>query len=101
MERENPDNENVLIGEVWEDASNKISYSNRRAYLWEGTARRHEYPFKDAILKYLTGQIGPKIFTAYDVHQGELPERSALRQLQLPGYSRHNGFVPNSMTIPS
>lgn len=43
-----------LIGEVWEDASNKISYSERRRYLLG-----HEldsvmnYPFKQAIIAFL------------------------------------------------
>ena len=47
----------VIIGEVWEDASTKVSYSTRRPYLLgnelDGTMN---YPFKDAIVDYmLTG----------------------------------------------
>lgn len=44
----------LLIGEVWEDASNKISYGERRTYL-----HGHEldsvmnYPFKKAIIDFL------------------------------------------------
>lgn len=48
----------VLIGEVWEDASNKISYSARREYLMgEELHGVMNYPFKDAIIRYLNGQI--------------------------------------------
>lgn len=47
---------NLLIGEVWEDASNKISYSQRRHYLLgselDGVMN---YPFKDAIINYARG----------------------------------------------
>ena len=46
----------VLIGEVWEDASNKISYSQRRHYLL-GTELHGvmNYPFRTALLAYLQG----------------------------------------------
>lgn len=47
----------IVIGEVWEDASNKISYGNRRRYLlgsqMDGVMN---YPFRNAVLGYiLTG----------------------------------------------
>lgn len=46
----------LLIGEVWEDASNKISYSKRRHYLLgkelDGVMN---YPFKDAIINFARG----------------------------------------------
>lgn len=57
MDGAGEENQTVLIGEVWEDASNKIAYSQRRTYLLG-----HElhgvmnYPFKDAIIRYLSGQ---------------------------------------------
>ncbi len=47
----------VIIGEVWEDASNKIAYSVRRRYL-QGNELDSvmNYPLKDAIINYmLTG----------------------------------------------
>ncbi len=51
------ENKNALIiGEVWEDATNKISYSARRRYL---RGRQFDsvmnYPFADAILKFVSG----------------------------------------------
>lgn len=43
--------ENLLIGEVWEDASNKIAYGVRRRYfLGKELDSVMNYPFKDAIL---------------------------------------------------
>ncbi len=48
------DPEALIIGEVWEDASNKIAYSKRREYL-----QGHEldsvmnYPLKDGIIRYM------------------------------------------------
>lgn len=48
----------VLIGEVWEDASNKIAYSKRREYLMgEELNGVMNYPFKDSIINYLKGNI--------------------------------------------
>lgn len=52
------DQDMVLIGEVWEDASNKIAYSQRREYLMgEELHGVMNYPFKDSIIKYLNGSI--------------------------------------------
>lgn len=49
--------EAVIIGEVWEDASNKVAYNVRRKYL-QGNELDSvmNYPLKDAIINYmLTG----------------------------------------------
>ena len=52
MLREKPDA--YLIGEVWEDGSNKVAYSVRRKYLLgHQTHGLMNYPFRDAILGYL------------------------------------------------
>ena len=52
MDEENPDS--YLIGEVWEDGSNKIAYSTRRKYLLgHQTHGLMNYPFRDALLCYL------------------------------------------------
>lgn len=49
----------VIIGEVWEDASNKIAYSQRRRYLLgKQLDSVMNYPFKDVILGFLTGWSG-------------------------------------------
>lgn len=46
--------EAVIIGEVWEDASNKIAYSKRREYLQGGELDSvMNYPLKDAIIHFI------------------------------------------------
>jgi 4-alpha-glucanotransferase len=51
------DPEAVLIGEVWEDASNKISYGERREYfLGEELDSVMNYPLRDILLKYMLGR---------------------------------------------
>ena len=52
------DDESILIGEVWEDASNKISYSERRTYLLgDQLDSVLGYPFRDNVVSFLNGQI--------------------------------------------
>lgn len=49
----------LVIGEVWEDASNKIAYSERRRYFGGGELDSvMNYPLRDAILAYLNGRHG-------------------------------------------
>jgi cyclomaltodextrinase len=44
----------VIIGEVWEDASNKISYGQRRQYFQgEELDSVMNYPLKDAIIRFV------------------------------------------------
>ena len=46
----------VVIGEVWEDGSNKIAYSVRRRHLLGGHCDGlMNYPFRSALLAYLLG----------------------------------------------
>lgn len=46
----------VIIGEVWEDGSNKIAYSVRRRHIWGGHCDGlMNYPFQTALLAYLQG----------------------------------------------
>lgn len=49
--------DSIVIGEVWEDASNKVSYGVQRSYF----SRREldsvmNYPFKNAIIHYVCGE---------------------------------------------
>lgn len=61
IKRKDPDA--VIIGEVWEDASNKKSYDIQREYLWG-----HEldsvmnYPYRNAILEFTRGFIDANKF---------------------------------------
>ena len=44
----------VIMGEVWEDASTKISYSNRRTYFCQNELNSvMNYPYKESILNYI------------------------------------------------
>ncbi|MEG0763141.1 MAG: glycoside hydrolase family 13 protein [Oscillospiraceae bacterium] len=45
-----------LLGEVWDDATNKFSYDTRRTYLMgKGLDAVMNYPFKDATIAFLKG----------------------------------------------
>lgn len=55
VREENP--EALLLGEVWEDASNKIAYGVRRQYLMGRSLDSvTNYPFRNAMIAFLTGQ---------------------------------------------
>ena len=56
------DPEALVLGEVWEDASNKSAYGVRRRYLLGGQLDSvMNYPFRDAVLGFLLGD-DPKNF---------------------------------------
>ena len=49
--------ESIVIGEVWEDASNKISYGERRTYLLgDQLDSVLGYPFRDNLVNFLNGE---------------------------------------------
>ena len=49
----------LLLGEVWEDASNKVAYNIRRKYFTEGELDSvMNYPFRTAILDFVRGRDG-------------------------------------------
>lgn len=51
------DSESILIGEVWEDASNKSSYGARRQYiLGEELDSVMNYPFREILLDFAIGR---------------------------------------------
>lgn len=46
----------VLLGEVWEDASNKLSYGKRRDYIFgDALDSVTNYPLRNALIEYLLG----------------------------------------------
>jgi len=58
--RENP--HALIVGEVWEDASNKIAYSTRRRYFQGGQLDSvTNYPLKNAIIAYIKGGDAPRL----------------------------------------
>ena len=45
----------MVLGEVWEDASNKFAYGKRRRYVLGGQLDSvMNYPFRDAVLRFVT-----------------------------------------------
>ena len=56
------DEDAIIIGEVWEDASNKIAYSKRREYLhgYELDSVMN-YPLKDGIIRYMQTENGAEL----------------------------------------
>ncbi|MBQ1244255.1 MAG: hypothetical protein IIX94_00745, partial [Clostridia bacterium] len=53
----------LLIGEVWEDASNKISYGKRRRYFTGGELDSvMNYPFRNCIIDYVLNNDGGSAF---------------------------------------
>lgn len=53
----------IVIGEVWEDASNKVSYGIRRRYLLgKQLDSVMNYPFKNAILRYISDGVGSDFY---------------------------------------
>ena len=77
----------VLLGEVWEDASNKCSYGVRRAYFGgeelDGTMH---YPFRSAVLDFLTGKCGaPEAAEALETLHRNYPPENLYAALNLVG----------------
>ncbi len=57
-------NDGVLIGEVWEDASNKVSYGVLRKYLLGSELDSvMNYPLRNGILGFITGKINARQFS--------------------------------------
>ena len=55
MKAENPDT--ILMGEVWEDATNKVSYGELREYfLGHELDTTMHYPFREIVLDFLRGK---------------------------------------------
>jgi len=53
----------LLMGEVWEDASNKIAYGVRRRYFTDGQLDSvMNYPYQKALIKLLRGQDDGRLF---------------------------------------
>jgi 4-alpha-glucanotransferase/glycosidase len=63
LKEEDPDA--ALIGEVWEDASNKVSYGVRRHYfLGDGLDAATGYPFRAALLDFALGRCDAAALSA-------------------------------------
>ncbi|AQR97982.1 glycoside hydrolase family 13 protein [Clostridium saccharoperbutylacetonicum] len=48
----------VLIGDIWEDASNKVSYSKKRSYLnGKEVQAATNYPIRESLINFIKGYI--------------------------------------------
>ncbi len=55
--------DSVIIGEVWEDASNKVSYGKNREYLLgEELDGATNYPLRESLIDYISGNMSAKSF---------------------------------------
>ncbi|NCB04670.1 MAG: hypothetical protein EOM69_04010, partial [Clostridia bacterium] len=63
----------ALIGEVWEDASNKISYGALRSYCFgDSLDSVMNYPLRRAVIDFLTGVCGAGALARVILHQREV-----------------------------
>ncbi len=61
VKKEDPDA--LILGEVWEDASNKVSYNKQREFLWgEELDTVMNYPLKNAVVDFLVQDISAQDF---------------------------------------
>ena len=67
----------IIIGEVWEDASNKVAYSKRRAYLhgYELDSVMN-YPLKDAIISYIQSENATVLLRAIRTLNDHYPKQT-------------------------
>ena len=62
----------LVLGEVWEDASNKISYGKLRRYLLgEELDAAMNYPFRDMVIGFLTGTEGIDAYCAAEMIESQ------------------------------
>ena len=67
------DPEAVVLGEVWEDASNKVAYGEMRCYCTGDTLDSvMNYPLREAILEFATGKSSAYDFERLVKHQAEV-----------------------------
>lgn len=75
-----------LLGEVWEDASNKVSYSQRRKYLLGSELHSvMNYPFRTALLNYLKGGDANHFREAMETLRENYPQEAFYSALNFLG----------------
>lgn len=83
---EETDPEALVLGEVWEDASNKISYSRRRKYfLGRELHSVMNYPFRTALIAYLQGGGAENFREAMETIREHYPPAAFLANLNFLG----------------
>lgn len=86
-ELRNVNEESILVGEVWEDASNKISYGERRSYLLgDELDSVMGYPFRKNILGFLKNEItSSQLVSEYMKIKENYPKEAFKSNLNLIG----------------
>lgn len=81
------DPEAVVLGEVWEDASNKVAYGETRCYCTGDTLDSvMNYPVREAILNFVMGKTSASTFVRLIHHQEEVyPAQFRYAQMNLVG----------------
>lgn len=83
---EEEDTEAFLLGEVWEDGSNKIAYSRRRRYLLgRETHGLMNYPLRTASLAYLRGGSAADFREAMETVRENYPKPAFYSGLNILG----------------
>lgn len=90
-------NDGVVIGEVWEDASNKCSYGSYRDFM---LGRTHDsvmgYTFRDGLLSFLARKMNAEDFDAYmEGYRERYPSEAYYSMMNL--ISSHD--VPRAVTV--
>ncbi|CEN80407.1 glycoside hydrolase family 13 protein [Paraclostridium sordellii] len=83
----NIDNESVIVGEVWEDASNKISYSERRKYFLGNQLNGVTgYVFKNTVVEFLKGNVNSQdVYNRFMTIKENYPKDAFKSNLNLLG----------------
>ena len=102
------DRDSVLVGEVWEDASNKVSYGVRRSYLLGGALQSvMNYPFRLMALDYMLGKLDAPELAArlMNLRENYPPSSMAMALNVIGSHDRARvltllGDPPESLTEP-
>jgi len=80
-------NEPVVIGEVWENASNKISYGQRKMYFTKPELHTHtNYVFRDSLLAFFSGTSnGYDLAEIFEDIKETYPRHNFLAQVNMTG----------------
>lgn len=81
------DKDSVVVGEVWEDASNKISYNERRKYLLGDQLNGVTgYLFKDIVVGFFNGTLNSKdVYNSLMTIKENYPKESFKSNLNILG----------------
>ena len=91
------DNQGLVLGEVWEEATSKISYGNYRDFAF---GRTHDsvmgYPFRETLLSFLKGEIDARVWSlTMERYRENFPDQIYYCMMNL--ISSHD--VPRAVTM--